>query len=240
MTSSSGYPTNVQQALHFKLARHVQESDVFMQDPKMFNEKSKKIFDETTKIRLGTLIQLDCAHYNEAQTVSGFAGTALNSVVSQQTKNITYPVVLGEFKTITQVQISNNDITGAETTYAKAADIVLANKDAKEEDIAKLANSYVKVLVKQNKNTDAIKVLLGLIEKFDKLALSQERYLLGDLLFKNGDIKKAETAWGKIPENEDAIWKKLAQEKLKQASWDVNYKKHLKRIPAMSKLEDGK
>jgi tetratricopeptide (TPR) repeat protein len=141
---------------------------------------------------------------------------------------------------LAEKQISNNDTAGAEATYAKAADIVLANKDAKEEDIAKLANSYVKHLVKQNKNPDAIKVLSGLIEKFDKLALSQERYLLGDLLFKNGDIKKAETAWGKIPENKDGIWKKLAQEKLKQASWDANYKKHLKRIPAMSKLEDGK
>ncbi|MEY3415042.1 MAG: hypothetical protein RLZZ418_270 [Pseudomonadota bacterium] len=110
MTSSFGYPTNTQQALHFKLARHIQESDVFMQDPKMFNEKSKKIFEDTTKIRLGTQIQLDCAHYNEAQTVSGFVGTPLNSVVSQQAKNITYPVTLGEFMTITQVQISNNDI----------------------------------------------------------------------------------------------------------------------------------
>lgn len=141
---------------------------------------------------------------------------------------------------LAEKQISNNDITGAEATYAKSESIVLANKEAQEEDVAKLANSYTQLLVKQNKNTEAIKVLAGLIEKFDKLPLSQERYLLGDLLFKNGDIKKAETAWEKIPENEDGIWKKLAQEKLKQASWDVNYKKHLKRIPAMSKIEDGK
>ena len=39
---------------------------------------------------------------------------------------------------------------------------------------------------------------------------------------------------------EKNIWKKLSQEKLKQASWDVNYKKHIKRIPAMAQKEETK
>lgn len=110
MTSSLGYPQNQIQAIHFKLARHIQESDVYMSDPKMFNEKSKSIFDETTKIKLGTTVQLDAAHYYEVQAVTGLQGAALNSVYNQSAINITFPVVLGEFMTVSQQQISNNDL----------------------------------------------------------------------------------------------------------------------------------
>lgn len=109
MTSSFGYPTNTQQALHFKLGKHIQESDVYTQDPKMFNSKGKNIFDETTKIRLGTVIQLNAAHYYETQKVNGFTGTNLNSILSQQAKSITFPVTLGEFMTVNHIEISNND-----------------------------------------------------------------------------------------------------------------------------------
>jgi hypothetical protein len=64
--------------------------------------------------------------------------------------------------------------------------------------------------------------------------------MLGDLLFKKGEIKKAGAVWEKIKDENDNIWKKLAQEKLNQADWDTNYKKHIKRIPAMAQKEEVK
>ena len=142
--------------------------------------------------------------------------------------------------TLAEKQVHNGQIDGAIATYEKAKKILMSDKQANENDVAKLLNSYSKVLIDGKKNKEAINVLSSVIEKFDKFPLSQERYLLGDLLYKNGDIKKAENVWEKIADSGDNVWKKLANEKLKQASWDVNYKKHIKRIPAMSKLEDEK
>ena len=72
-----------------------------------------------------------------------------------------------------------------------------------------------------------------------KFEFNQERYLLGDLQFKKGEIKKAELTWENI-KSDDNVWRKLSQEKLKQAAWDVNYKNHIRRIPAMSQLEEQK
>jgi len=70
--------------------------------------------------------------------------------------------------------------------------------------------------------------------------LNQERYFLGNLYFDKGEIKKAELAWNDIKDEDVNLWKKLSQEKLNQAAWDTDYKKHLKRIPAMSLLKEQK
>ncbi len=141
---------------------------------------------------------------------------------------------------LAEKQIHHGQMDAAISTFEKAKKIIVSDKEPKESDVVKLLNSYSKILIDEKKNQDAINVLSSVLEKFDKFSLSQERYLLGDLLFKNGDIKKAENVWAKIPEGNDNVWKKLSNEKLKQASWDVNYKKHIKRIPAMSKIEEEK
>lgn len=138
------------------------------------------------------------------------------------------------------MQIQEKDVNSAIQTYERCKDILLQGKDSSEADLARLADSYAQVLVENKRSKEAITMLNEVIEKYDQLPFNEQRYLLGDLYFKNGETKKADVVWQKIKDNDNNVWKSLSQEKLKQAAWDVNYKKHLKRIPAMSLLEESK
>jgi predicted negative regulator of RcsB-dependent stress response len=152
-------------------------------------------------------------------------------------ENLSLPV---QFK-LAEMQVQKGDIEDAIGTYEKCSETLLGNAEASEVQLSKLANSYSKVLIDQGRNDDAAAFLNNVIKKFgNKYEFSQERYVLGDLLFKKGEFKKAEQAWAPIKDTEGNVWRKLSQEKLKQASWDENYKNHIRRIPAMSQLEEEK
>ena len=62
--------------------------------------------------------------------------------------------------------------------------------------------------------------------------MSREKYQLGELYFEKGEMKKAETAWSSFAGQDDQFWSQLANEKMKSAQWQDDYKKYLKRIPA--------
>lgn len=141
---------------------------------------------------------------------------------------------------LADMQTKKNDISDAIKTYQKCLDITLGDEGTDHKNIVTLGKEYPELLVRQNKSEEAIPVLSKLINKYSsKFPMSQEKYFLGNLYFKNGEIKKAETAWAQIKGDDSKIWKKLSEEKLKQASWDDDYKKHLKRIPAMSQMEES-
>ncbi len=142
---------------------------------------------------------------------------------------------------LAEMQTKKNDISDALNTHQKNLDIMLADETADPKNISELAKEYPALLIKQNKPTEAIPVLSQLISKFSsKYPMSQEIYSLGSLYFKNGEIKKADQTWAQLKGDDSQIWKKLSEEKLKQASWDDDYKKHIKRIPAMSQIEEPK
>ncbi|MBC7420787.1 MAG: tetratricopeptide repeat protein [Bdellovibrio sp.] len=142
---------------------------------------------------------------------------------------------------LAEMQAKNNDISDSLKTYQKTFDIVLAETGTDQKNVSVLAKEYPELLVRQNKSDEAIPVLAQMIAKYsEKFPMSQEKYFLGSLYFKNGEIKKAEQAWSQIKGDDSKIWKKLSEEKLKQASWDDDYKKHIKRIPAMSQMEEPK
>lgn len=139
---------------------------------------------------------------------------------------------------LADVQTQKNDISDAISTYEKCRGILLKNDKPAKKDLEQLLNSYAKLLINQAKEDQAISLLSEVIQKHgDKFNLEHERYLLGDLHFKKGEIKKAELAWKAIKDDNSKVWTQLSEEKLKQAAWDVDYKKYLKRIPAMSQLE---
>ncbi len=87
----------------------------------------------------------------------------------------------------------------------------------------------------ENKNTEkAITSLEKIIERYeDQPGGAAIRYRLGDLYFRDGNIKKASEVWSGLKEK-NSVWARLAQEKLKDSEWSSEYKKYLKRIPAMA------
>lgn len=78
----------------------------------------------------------------------------------------------------------------------------------------------------------------GLLEQYeDKKPLSSIRYKLGKIYFDRGEIQKAADIWGHFKNDKGGTWQKLAQEELKGVEWQADYKKYLKRIPAMAGKE---
>jgi tetratricopeptide (TPR) repeat protein len=142
---------------------------------------------------------------------------------------------------LADMQTKHNSISDALATYKKAFEVILKQENPEIRFLKQISRYYSDLLVKQNRSEEAAEMLSQTIQKFDeKYKLSEEKFQLGQLYFKKGEIKKAEQSWATIPNDEKEIWKKLAQEKLQQSTWDESYKKHIKRIPAMSQMEDIK
>lgn len=96
------------------------------------------------------------------------------------------------------------------------------------------------IYLDQKKNDKAIAAYSQMLEKYEETRpLASIRYKLGQIYFKQGDIKKAAEIWGSL-NDKSGFWKNLAQEQLKNAEWRDGYKKYIKRIPAMSESESGK
>ncbi len=67
----------------------------------------------------------------------------------------------------------------------------------------------------------------------EKKPLASIRYQMGKMYFDRGDIQKAAKVWGEFKNDKSGVWQQLTQEELKGVDWQANYKKYLKRIPAM-------
>jgi tetratricopeptide (TPR) repeat protein len=85
---------------------------------------------------------------------------------------------------------------------------------------------------------EAAAVYEQLLEKYEKKRpISSIRYRLGKIHFEKGEIQKASTIWAPLKEEKNDFWYKLSQERLKGSEWSENYKKYIRRIPAMENSE---
>lgn len=84
----------------------------------------------------------------------------------------------------------------------------------------------------------AVDAYQNLLEQFEgKRPLETIRYKVGQILFDKGNIKAAEKVWTRLDSEKASVYKKLADEKLKNAAWQDEYKRYIKRIPAMAEKE---
>lgn len=89
--------------------------------------------------------------------------------------------------------------------------------------------------LKQGHKEKAIAAFNKLLNQYEKTRpLSSVRYKLGEIYFQQGAIQKASEIWSQIQGEKSDLWQKLAQEQLKNSEWREDYKKYIKRIPAMS------
>lgn len=106
---------------------------------------------------------------------------------------------------------------------------------------AKALESMGDLYLGQNKTDLAAQAYQNLLEKYeDTRPLSSIRYKLGEIYFKQGAIQKAAEFWNEFKGEKESFWQNLAQEQLKNSAWRDEYKKYIKRIPAMSENEQGK
>ncbi|MGZ5278294.1 MAG: tetratricopeptide repeat protein [Pseudobdellovibrionaceae bacterium] len=82
---------------------------------------------------------------------------------------------------------------------------------------------------------EAIKTFEKLVSQYGTTRpVSSYRYRVGQLYFEGGEIKKASEVWEDLKNDKNDFWYKLAQEQLRGSEWKDEYKKYIKRIPAMS------
>lgn len=115
----------------------------------------------------------------------------------------------------------------------------LSEKPMERSSEIKLNKAISEIALSANKAEPAIEALAYLIEDNSKSQeqknLAEEKFKLGDLYFKQGDLKNARNAWTSFNDSDDQFWKKLAADKLNGHEWQGEYKKYLKRIPAAVK-----
>lgn len=103
---------------------------------------------------------------------------------------------------------------------------------------AKALEMMGEIYLKKGEQGQAIGSFEALLSKYeDKRPLASIRYKLGEIYFKRGEIQKAADSWNEFKGERSGFWKNLAQEQLKNSEWREDYKKYIKRIPAMSENE---
>lgn len=142
---------------------------------------------------------------------------------------------------LAEMQNKKGQIEEAQKTLLKVIDIADTNNKVIPRDIIKAGNLSADLFQKENKSDEAAKRYSFLLTKYGAdHNLAEERYKLGDLYFKKGEIKKAQDVWAQFQGEGSQFWAKLSSDKLRQSQWKDDYKKYLKRIPAMSQIEEQK
>ena len=93
------------------------------------------------------------------------------------------------------------------------------------------------IFLSEGRGVAAVQAYLTLLKEFEsEQELSSVRYKAGLVMFDRGDIKGAEKIWSGLDSSKGKVYKKLASEKLGNASWKSEYKKYIDRIPAAAGL----
>src|SRR3989344_1156753 len=139
---------------------------------------------------------------------------------------------------LADMQYKKNSIADAKESLKKVVDIAVENKKVNPRQIVRAANFSANIYLKENQQDEAAKRYSFILEKYDdQLNLAEERFKLGEIYFKKGELKRAETIWSKLRGENAAVWTRISRNKLQEAQWNDDYKKYLKRIPAMSQME---
>jgi tetratricopeptide (TPR) repeat protein len=100
---------------------------------------------------------------------------------------------------------------------------------------AKSLEMLGEIQLEKGEKNQAIKTYEKLLSLYGATRpLASYRYKVGQLYFEAGEVKKAEETWQDLKNEKNDFWYKLSQEQLKGSEWKDEYKKYIKRIPAMS------
>lgn len=135
---------------------------------------------------------------------------------------------------LARIEIKENRLNAALSALDKIVGLQNDDKKIPSGLMVEALKSRFKVQLGMNQTAKAIETMTNLLEQYEQgHPLSSVRYELGELHFKNGDIQKAADVWSKLQSDKNQVWWSFAQEKLKDSKWNEDYKKYIKRIPAM-------
>lgn len=136
---------------------------------------------------------------------------------------------------LSRLRVQTGELVDAIQSIEKIEEIKNENKEIDDDLWAKTLQLKAEVLEKQGKNLAAVEVYTELLKSFEsKRPLGAVRYKAGQLLYEKGDVRGAEKIWESLDSEKQSLFRKLADERLRDAKWQGNYKKYINRIPAMA------
>lgn len=152
------------------------------------------------------------------------------------------PHLLAEpYLSLAQLEVKKGDSAEAIKALKQIDNLQTDSKKVSPETHAKALSLLADLQIQKKDNEDAAGTLKKLLDQYgaDK-PLASYRYKLGDIYFQKGEKQKAADVWNDLKSEKNDFWYKLAQEQLQSADWKNEYKKYIKRIPAMSEVGERK
>ena len=118
--------------------------------------------------------------------------------------------------------------------YDQALNVLdqLLEKEMKDDSKMKLYKAKAEIALNGKRDDEAVDSLKYILEKGSGKNQAEERFKLGELLYKKGELKNAKEVWTNFSAQDDTFWKKMADERMSGYEWQADYKKYLNRIPA--------
>jgi tetratricopeptide (TPR) repeat protein len=138
---------------------------------------------------------------------------------------------------LAKLQMQSKNFTEADNHLSKIGAMKASGAPVSDDVHAKALELRGDLLVARGKRSDAAKAYKTLLDQYEATRpLASVRYRLGRLLFEDGDLKEAESAWNGLSPEKDGLWARLASEQMQGAKWQREYKKYLNRIPAAADM----
>ena len=152
------------------------------------------------------------------------------------------PHLLAEpYLSLAQLEVKKGDIPEAMKALKQVDDLQTDSKKVSPDTHEKALSLLADLQIQKKQSDDAIGTIQKLLNQYgaDK-PLASYRYKLGDIYFQKGEKQKAADVWNDLKNEKNDFWYKLAQEQLQSSDWKNEYKKYIKRIPAMSEMGERK
>lgn len=144
-------------------------------------------------------------------------------------------LVAEPYLNLAQLEIKKGNVEDAITSLQKIGTLMDDSKKVSPATHEKSLELLSDIYLKKKDQKEAIASLQKLLDLYENTRpLSSYRYKLGQIYFDQGEMQKAADTWAELRNQKNEFWHKLAQEKLKSSEWNDDYKKYIKRIPAMA------
>ncbi len=144
-------------------------------------------------------------------------------------------LVAEPYLNLAQLEIKKGNVDDAITSLKKIDTLMEDSKKVSPATHEKSLELLSDIYLKRKDQKEAIASLQKLLDLYENTRpLSSYRYKLGQIYFDQGEMQKAADTWAELKNQKNEFWHKLAQEKLKSSEWNDDYKKYIKRIPAMA------
>jgi tetratricopeptide (TPR) repeat protein len=145
-------------------------------------------------------------------------------------------MVAGSYAELARIELKQGKKEDAIQSLKKIDTLMKDSSAVAPQVHARALESLGDLYLEMGNKEQAAAVYSDLLNRYEEQRpLASIRYRLGRIFFDRGDVQKAAETWNTFKGQKTDFWKNLAQEQLKNSEWREDYKKYIKRIPAMAR-----